>query len=82
VRLSDKAWTAHEWGVKERTIADCTRGDCSVSEFFTNEAEAWDAVAELSRIEAEHKQLGADEATKRMENALHRARVLRGEAKP
>jgi len=81
MRLNDKAWTAHDYGVRERTVSDCTRGACPEPEFFVDEAEAWDAVAEINRAEAEQKQLGADEAVKRMEVARATAKKLREAAR-
>ena len=80
MRLSDTAWTAHDYGVREGTVSQFTRGDHTVSEFFTSEADAWDAVAEINRATAEQKQLGADEAVNRMENARAKARALRSNA--
>lgn len=81
MRMTDKAWTAHGWGVKERTVNDCTRGDSTVDEFFTCEADAWDAVAELNRSSAAHKELGASEDRKRERDARAKADSLR-EVKP
>jgi hypothetical protein len=77
MRLSDTAWTAHDHGVRQRTVSDCTRGDSMVTEFFTNEAEAWDAVAEINRRDAEHKELGAREARQREREAHEKAQKLR-----
>lgn len=77
MRLTDKAWRAANGFVKEGTVSDFTRGDSTCSEFFTDEADAYDALADQEESEANHKQLGADEARARAIRARRKASEIR-----
>lgn len=67
MNTNTRVWVASKYGDPDeltvyRAISDGV-------EWFTTKREAWLAIAERERVDAEHKQLGADEAVKRMESA-------------